>query len=842
MRISTLIYLTLNEYVLADSQEPQLFSSTADTKTAATGATGSDSPSEQTQQITTYAQDGAALNVSVPNPAQRQGDWGAGETRTHDVKDILSRVTDIAQLEWTPSVPPVSRSYQPVPPNTTFDPNSDSRLLEFKVPDDIFAKDANKSEKVNLFAYMRAKTIVKVTLNAQAFVCGKLWLCFNPYADSIDSRRSRIHQHLAGITSLQGVELDVGSRVEAQLEIPFCSPYESYDLVRNLGSQGVFQLWVLSPLRSGDNQSATLTVQSWFEDVDITVPTLATSRFGLTRRIQNARKLLQKYEAQGAEEEVKRKTGLSTIVNAVGAAAGALTSVPLIGGIAKPVSAIANIVGKGLSFLGFSKPTTDEHTALFENTPGRGYTHIEGVSNSHNVGMIQNNETVPGPNTFVTKDDEMDIAKICKNPYMATQFQWSTDDKPDDLLVKIPVTMCWAEVENWNNRKTIFGGPAAFVASMFGAYRADANYRLSRVQTPNHTGRLRVLFVPNVGPEFDPLQHREDWGHVQSWIVDGNTDTDQNITVEYTSAVPFKRARFREHNGGFVEDDVVGFVYVYVFNELRAPQLASQTIDVQVWVNYDNVELAYPMQRFAVVDPVNRAEDPVRVEAQGLEVDVPMDGGKAREQGLDPNPILDMRKDTAKTILVSTYGEKVHNLRQFLHRFTLLETVEDFGTRKYDSNFAPDPAVNDDSLEILNIRDYIGWMYRFRFGGTRLLFAPRKLDPTGRWTAALTTLVDKDESPHGGAYDHTGLSRGSCIQYTGLNPFLQVQMPYYTNSRNRVISRNDNGIYSPGLQVSYVGNGQTTVDVLVAGDDSFSYGWRLGPPPFTRVVNITDGA
>lgn len=138
-------------------------------------------------------------------------------------------------------------------------------------------KAGKKAEKLANFKYLRCDVKVKLVLNANPFIAGRLYLAYSPYDDKVAASRSVLNTSRAGVTGYPGVELDFQLDNSVEMTIPYASFQEAYDLVS--GTEDFVQLYlftitpILSPNAASANSKVDISVYMWLDNISLVIPT-----------------------------------------------------------------------------------------------------------------------------------------------------------------------------------------------------------------------------------------------------------------------------------------------------------------------------------------------------------------------------------------------------------------------------------------------------------------------------------------------------------------------------------------------------------------------------------------
>lgn len=353
-------------------------------------------------------------------------------------------------------------------------------------------KSGGKAQKLANFKYLRCDVKVKLVLNANPFIAGRLYLAYSPYDDKVASARSVLNTSRAGVTGYPGVELDFQLDNSVEMTIPYASFQEAYDLVT--GTEDFVQLYlftitpILSPNSADARSKVDISVYMWLDNISLVIPTYRVSsdlvRQPATRTITQMipnplnkdAEILKKALAamnksapanykyimsalEGYAPEIKNvnmqvnvpktkakptsenpKIGpISEVASGVKTAANGIERIPVLGEIAKPITSavkwFADIVGGVASIFGWSKPRNQNQIMPYQNVPAWGYSLYKGIDMSVPLAFDPNNELGDLKDVFPSAVDEMAIGYVCGNPAVKHVLSWKTTD-----VVQTPIS------------------------------------------------------------------------------------------------------------------------------------------------------------------------------------------------------------------------------------------------------------------------------------------------------------------------------------------------------------------------------------------------------------------
>jgi len=497
----------------------------------------------ETSDIVRFEADAAVVHATLPRvlPLKSSIYRSNNDALEHSIKSFLSRPYRIASGDWDIS-------------------NGANDTLWSAVFPDALTSHPLISDKLRGFLGFRATTVVRVQVNAQRMQQGRLILCYVPMPTQLSLATPERMMHyglrLLPKTCVPHVDLDTSNTSDVTLTAPYVSPSLFHSMVSHAPSFAEFRLVVYSPLVSLGTSTAEYSIWAHFEDIELFWPTDPNSFTTLDD--------LEHQMANSSEKELasKGKGPIQSVADIVFDVSDALTHVPLLSSIAKPVSWAAAAASKIAKFFGWSKPTDCSPPTGFVNVPYQGLCHSDGVDRSAKLALFSDNavEALPG---FAGSDrDELAIPAIASRFAYFKTFQWSTSDATDVQLKRFNNGAALSSLTA-NDREY---GPMGYVANCFAYWRGTIRYRFKFVKTEFHSGRLLICFAPgvtNITPDGADYCYKT--------VVDIKLTDTVDFEVPFASAASW---------AGTLSS--TGVVAVFVLNKLVAPDNVSQSIQVIV--------------------------------------------------------------------------------------------------------------------------------------------------------------------------------------------------------------------------------------------------------------------
>nr|ULF99792.1 MAG: structural protein [Dicistroviridae sp.] len=601
---------------------------------------------------------------------------------------------------------------------------------------DVLLQDPMYNEKIRGFVGLRANVEVTVQVNAQKFQQGRLRLQYLPYYKYLVNEQSLINDHLTGLVSSPGVDIDIcggsnpQSRVaQAKFVIPYVSPHAFINLITGFGTMGRINLFVYSPLLSGSSETPDCEVTIWakFINPQLAFPTGANPIFTPSFRRHHA-------QVFGEAKEIASTGVISNTLGVVSETLRSASRLPVIGQYLAIPEWVTNKGAAIAKLFGWSKPTLPMDVKLRTTNCMANYN---GKDSAHKLALSADNEIDTPSGIGGTDLDEMALSSIFKIPSFWQQFTWSTSDTTTDKILFVdPVTpLKYSAIPSTVNGVSMT--PMGYVANTFGLWRGSLVYTFKIVKTGFHAGRLRVFFTPyesasNLVVGSAPVNEIEKNYQVVVDIEESDTFT---FRVPYVSTKPwFNTTSY----GGFVDQTLVqtGYVVVTVLNELRAVSTVSQSINILVEVSGGD-DLTFSLPTAPEFLPGAPTPAPLRAvterkhEAQVLGTGVEVSRNDA-QMLYDPESISLINPDSNWSPESHCIGEKIASVRQLVKRANYIGSCVE--NRSNLKGATGDPNDDTNTLMVINPygfnvandvngMDYISYfshIYAFFRGGIRL--------------------------------------------------------------------------------------------------------------------------
>lgn len=522
--------------------------------------------------------------------------------------------------------------------------------------------------RISNYNLLRAKLHLKFIINGNGFHYGRVIASYVPYLrdDKFTVDRAFFIQDVIQASQRPHVYLDPTLSQGGDLVLPFFFDENALNIPneewRNMGEIIMHTMQTLKHANGADD-SVTISVFAWAEDVNLAVPT-STEPGAIVPQAQD-----------------EYGTGpISRPASVVAKAAGALRTAPVIGPYARATEIAASATSAVATTFGFSRPALLDDIVPYKPTVMGNMANTNMPDSTTKLTTDCKQElTVDSRTVGLSGTDEMSVNSIaCRESYL-TQFPWTVTAPPESYLFQIEVNpQVWDYVPT-NTLDELHMPACAFATLPFGYWRGSMKYRFQIVSSAYHKGRLKVVYEPYA---FSSNEYNTNY----TYIVDIAEDKDFTVNIGWGSEHPWGRVappgRSQSTNdppfatGGSIITNpparrANGLLRVYVVNELTIPNSSvNNDISVNVFVSAgEDFCVANPTNYineysfFNEPDIVAQSED----EMKAADADATDEPSKPLDQNLDHTML--QRQDNATAYDHIFFGETIASFRALLKRY-----------------------------------------------------------------------------------------------------------------------------------------------------------------------------
>lgn len=465
--------------------------SVSDLTTATTRAVLDNQVELQSQTTTMIQAEPPQPIESTKDPIQLVG------SRKEGLEDVLTREYQIDDIAW---------AYSSV---------GNTNIATLNFPAALIAITP-LYERLKRFCYFRADLRLRLRCNSTPYHYGSLLVSYQQN-NPTDALWARSIWQQSGSPS---IVLSANNQTPVDIVIPYFCPAEALAVSAGLGDDlAAVKFNVLNPLKiagSGSNPTISISCFAKFENIVL---------FGASA-VANSSKA-----TTTSKTETKRKQGfIGKTAGVVGDIAGALTKIPVVGGIAAAVSPIAKAVGSVADWFGWDKPPLLKPTKPISIFPSSDFPQIRGVQDSCVLGPDHDYRLSTEDRVYGVETPEARSFKaLLQRPMLNDTFSITSAQATSTVFKTIKVKPFWV---GWNGVNEYYPDYLGHYSSFFDSWRGGLKY-LVYVSTSSYTSaKVRVTYQPNSAA----VASVPNGGEANSFIIEIQGDTVFSFTVPYTAA------------------------------------------------------------------------------------------------------------------------------------------------------------------------------------------------------------------------------------------------------------------------------------------------------------------
>lgn len=455
-----------------------------------------------------------------------------------------------------------------------------------------FLSNSRVKQKLEHYRHIRGNLMIKVTINGNKFFAGSLMMSYDPLATSANGTLIEGNDLNANFAYMLGSQrphayMDPNTNCGCTMHLPFIYPYDYIDLVAiNSLSMGLLRFIDLCFLTATepDATGVNVNIYAYMTDVNVCTPTYFTM-------------------GEIAQSDEYSDSPISSTATAIAAAAGNLTTVPLIGNAARATQSTFGVVAALAKLAGFSKPPKIDSYTMAKSTTASSIATFNGVDLSEKLTMDIKQEVNLDPAILgAPKVDELGIKYLCEKESYLKQFTWSPSDPEGAILGVLPVTpVYYYKLVRDGLDPLISMTPSALVAMNFKYWRAEMCYRLKLVASTFHSGRIRIVYDP-----IAPVLQLDRINTTYSWVLDLKENPEHCMDVgwgsgrKYLKCAAYDQPIFSGASSLLLDDfdpdsnAFNGFLTIFVENPLVVPSNSNTPVRIVTFAKAKNARFGLP--------------------------------------------------------------------------------------------------------------------------------------------------------------------------------------------------------------------------------------------------------
>lgn len=585
-----------------------------------------------------------------------------------------------------------------------------------------FCENPFVRDKIKNYELLRMKLHVKIVISGTKFHYGRSLVSYNPYTqgDQVTVSRNFITQDLIQASQKPHFFLNPTKNTGGELCLPFFWP-QNYLRIPDadwddMGDIVISSFGNLLHANGGDDP-VTITTYIWAEDVILTIPTASdpplVSQSGRRGQRSSARD-----QANTINSRDEYGQGIiSKPAAAIAKAAGAMSNLPIIGPYMTATQIGANSVSKVAQLFGYSRPNVITDIAQYKPLGQGNLANVDAADAAMKLTLDSKAElTVDSRTVGLDGTDEMGILDYAKRESYLTQFQWTPNSGPDDLLWNTRVLPMQLD----NVQDEIHMTPLAHLATAFEHWQGSLKFRFQIVKSDFHKGRILVRWDPN--SFTSSVQYNTNY----SRVIDIAETDDFEIVVGWGQAQPWLKCGEPFATGSNFSDVARiqsnafqgnGILELAVLNDLVCPSVDAP-ISINVFVSAcDDFKLAAPKNATfnnfhlwpeppepqSSMPAIEEGEEGEVLESQSGSPNVETGDTTASDKPTSPNELMTIASKSNQedaTYLVY-FGDPPCSLRELCKRYSF--------TRYWYPTFASTNTVRINGLRNKNAPYYTGY-------------------------------------------------------------------------------------------------------------------------------------
>lgn len=755
-------------------------------------------------------------------------------------------------------------------------------------------------DKITNYQLLRMKMHCKIVISGTKFHYGRALVSYNPFTkgDQVTVERNFIQQDLIQASQKPHFFLNPTTNTGGEMCMPFFYDKNYLSIpAADWSDMGDITINSFGNLlhANGGNDPITVTIYLWAEDVVLTIPTASSAPLASQSGRRPQRKVSSANQKNSINNQDEYGSGIiSKPAAAIAKAAGALSSLPVIGPYMTATQIASGAAANVAQLFGYSRPNVITDTNIMKPSPTGNLANTDAADAALKLTLDSKAElSVDSRTVGLDGTDQMGITDYaCRESYL-TSFGWSPSADADTLLWNTRVLPMQLD----NTEGEIHMTPLAHVASMFEAWQGSLKFRFQIVKSDFHKGRILARWDPN------SFTSSVDYNVNYSRVIDIAETDDFEIVVGWGQSEPWKEcgapyatgSNFSSATRILANDEQGnGMLELAVLNELVSPSIDSP-ITINVFVSAcEDIKFAGPtnskVRNIHLFPPVAAQGNPAGNRVLNSQASSPnTETGDTTESDKPTAPAelqtIARRSTPDDNTYLVYYGDPPTSLRELMKRYTLARywvspnpdngriTVTTLTNKNYSYHSGWDPQgidlAQDDTRPLtLTPKSYQAW-FTPAFAGVRgssrkkYLFdssfqqsptvtrAPLLTSGNGAFNvsdraitnpeAQLTKWLSNERAPTSG--------RGSTATNLEINNTIEVELPYYLDRRftpARSIQAQDLGSASHQVQyIDYNPTGGAQDGVILAAQqydavgEDFSLFFYTGVPIYYSYV-LTD--
>lgn len=477
-----------------------------------------------------------------------------------DIRDFLGKPYLINQVHWDASIA-TNASIMSIPATPTDGIGS-------------FLTTVTQWEfKRRGFELARGTFVLRLEINANPFQAGSAIIHYLPnYKDRTAIEPlypKRYNKHLIQKFQHPYVRFEVKDTCVI-FKVPYIAPTPWYDIKNSEWDWGSIFVDCVAPFKTGasGNSYAEVSAFIYWEDIQLAAPIVPQADNTTTVRRRTDREHI----------EYNTNKPVSSGLKLVSQAASDLGSIPMLSKVASTVSWAADVSSGIASIFGWSKPRLNEAPTIVYAQGTRYHGTSDGPDGAIPTALISDNQLKLTTSYSLTDEDEMSLKYLLSIPTYMGIVNWpvatASSDTPLYTLLVQPRILRSQQTDVVGLYTTTYScaAPLSYMSNFFKYWRGSIKLTINVVKTIYHSGKLLVTWTPyKAASVVAPTRATSVYSLRQ--IMDIREQSTITLNLPYLVNRPYLDNL----------SDYSGTVDIFILNELRAPETAAQSVDLEFY-------------------------------------------------------------------------------------------------------------------------------------------------------------------------------------------------------------------------------------------------------------------
>jgi hypothetical protein len=430
--------------------------------------------------------------------------------------------------------------------------------------------------KFSTLYFFKSKIRVRIVVQGAPFAFGQLVYSFTPYTKTPLAASGTPYSQVVPLSMVNckivpHLTIDPSSSRTYQIDLPVCTPngWFTFATTYNHGSYNVDQI-VFNSIASGTAVEPTVNVCMYVSLVDPEfqgITTLLSNDFVKEKKSDFIPSQAANYASEVAND--------------------ASTVFPKLAPHLSLFSKVASGIGSVLSWFGFSKPPSTEHSTFILNRTCDNYSQSDGVSTAVVLGKSQTQALGIDPSLGFGELEDMSLDHLMAKRGYFTTVSVSTSTAAESSLGNWYVAPCVNVYSDGSGY--IHPSPLAGVVNVFDYWCGDMDFEFEFVASVFHRATFLIAWDPYASNTTYPT-FANALTVLNNTTIDISGNSSVRVTIPYKQPMPMLT---NEQDLGIPPNHFNGVLYLFLVNPVTSNG-STDPIYVNMYVSSTNMRVAIP--------------------------------------------------------------------------------------------------------------------------------------------------------------------------------------------------------------------------------------------------------